>query len=163
MTTISERGQFPHVLLVEDNKGDATLISLAFRKAELHSKISTAESGEAAFAMLAGEGEYAQVPFPDIILLDLNLPRMHGLDFLKRIKGDPKLGMIPVIILSSSSAESDVAASYLAHASGFITKPISLDDYTDIVTSIGTYWFTVVQTLDTSEAPHDMRPARTGT
>ena len=163
MTTIAERGQFPHVLLVEDNKGDATLITLAFRKAEYPSKISTAETGEAALAMLAREGQYALAAAPDIILLDLNLPRMHGLEFLKRIKSDPRLALIPVIVLSSSDAESDMAASYLGHAAGFVTKPICLDDYDEIVATLGTYWFKIMQTVATDDIPDEGRPIRTGT
>ena len=163
MTTIAQRGQFPHVLLIEDNPGDATLISLAFKKAELRSKISIAQTGENGLAMLAGEGDQPQIPNPDIILLDLNLPRMHGLEFLKRVKNDPKLAVIPVIVLSSSDAESDVAASYLGHAVGFITKPIMLDDYDEVVAGISTYWFKLVQTLAADDIPSAARPVRTGT
>ncbi len=166
MTTIAERRQCPHVLVIEDNRGDATLIKLAFRKAEGDSTISLAESGEAALAMLAKEGEYALAEHPDIILLDLNLPRMDGFEFLRRLKSDPKLtpnlAMIPVIILSSSAADSDIAASYLGHAAGFITKPVILQDYDDIVAGIGDYWFKVVQTPANKDTLHTARHAKTG-
>ncbi len=155
MTTIAERSQFPQVLVVEDNPGDAILLRLAFKKAGNGSKLIIADTGEAALAMLSGEGDYGDLPSPDLILLDLNLPRMHGLDFLKRIKNDPKLAYIPVIVLSSSCAESDISASYLGHAVGFITKPISLDDYEEVVSSIAGYWFRTVQTLGANDIPID--------
>ena len=147
MTTIAERSPFPQVMVVEDNPGDAILLRLAFKKARNGSKIAIADTAETALAMLARQGDYCDLPLPDIILLDLNLPRMHGLEFLKRIKSDPKLACIPVIVLSSSCAESDISASYLGHAVGFITKPIGLDDYEEVVTGIANYWFRIVQTL----------------
>lgn len=163
MTSIAERGQFPHVLVIEDNPGDAVLIKLAFKKARLPGKTTIAGTGEIGLAILRGDGEYAKVRHPDIILLDLNLPQMHGLTFLKFVKSDPKTALIPVIVLSSSSAESDVIASYAGQASGFITKPISLDDYDEIVASISSYWFKLVQTPTTYDTSGDPQPARTGT
>jgi len=163
MTTIMERGQFPHVLLIEDNNGDAVLIKLAFKKALLPSKITVAGTGEIGLAMLRGLGEYANVRQPDIILLDLNLPQMHGLTFLNHVKNDPKTALIPVIILSSSSAENEVMAGYAGHASGFVTKPISLDDYDEVVASIGSYWFKLVQTPTTPDTVADAQVMRTGT
>lgn len=158
MTTIAERSPFPQVLVVEDNTGDVILLRLAFKRAGNGSKITVADTAETALAMLARQGDYCGSPLPDLILLDLNLPRMHGLEFLKRIKSDPKLARIPAIVLTSSCAESDIAASYLGHAVGFITKPIGLDDYEKVVNGIATYWFRTVQTLDANEAPVDRRP-----
>ncbi len=160
MTTIAERGQFAHVLLVEDNPGDATLTRLAFKRAGVQSKLTIAETGEIGLAILSVEGEHG---YPDLILLDLNLPRMHGLEFLKRVKNDPKMARIPVIVLSSSSAESDIAASYLGHAVGFITKPISLDDFEEVAAGISTYWFKIVQTPAANDTPDKAFPPRTGT
>lgn len=160
MTTIAERGQLPHVLLIEDNHGDATLTKLAFRKARLPSSITVAETGEIGLSILHQEGEYAGIRHPDIILLDLNLPQMHGLAFLKLAKSDPQTAAIPVIILSSSRAESEVTASYASQASGFITKPFSLDDYEDVAANIGAYWFKLVQTPTLNDTNDNIPQAR---
>ena len=146
MTTVAERSRFPQVLLVEDNRGDAVLVRMAFKRAKMPGHISVAGTAEIALSMLRLEGEHAEALRPDLVLLDLNLPYMHGLSFLRVVKAERGLAAIPVIILSSSSAEGDVTASYEGHANGFVTKPISLDDYDDVVTSIGDYWFKLVQT-----------------
>ena len=95
--------------------------------------------------ILRREGAYAFAPTPDLILLDLNLPFMHGHDFLTVVKDDPDLKRIPVIVLSSSAADSDIVASYDRHANGYITKPVSTDTYDDIVTKIESYWFSLMQ------------------
>ncbi len=108
MTTIAERGEFPHVLVVEDNQGDATLLKLAFKRAGLPGKITIAETGEIGLDILRGDSEQSP-SHPDIVLLDLNLPKMHGMAFLKAVKTDPQTAPIPVIILSSSSAETEIA------------------------------------------------------
>jgi len=162
MTTIAERGEFPHVLLVEDNQGDATLIKLAFKRAGLPGKITIAETGEIGLDILRGEGEHGRGRHPDIVLLDLNLPKMHGLAFLKLVKGDPQTAPIPVVILSSSSAEAEVIAGYACQASGFITKPFCLDDYEEVVSGIGAYWFKLVQTPATHDMSDNISPARAG-
>jgi len=161
MTTIAERGKFPHVLVVEDNQGDATLLKLAFKRTGLPGKITIAETGEIGLGILRGDGEHSQ-NHPDIVLLDLNLPKMHGMVFLKLVKTDPRTAAIPVIILSSSSAEAEVAAGYAGQASGFITKPFCLDDYEDVVSGIGAYWFKLVQTPAMHDGSDDVSPARAG-
>ena len=145
MTKVAERPRHARVLLVEDNHGDAVLTRRAFRRATLPNDITVAETGEQGLSILRGEGEHAGAPRPDIILLDLNLPYMHGQEFLSTVKGDPDLRRIPVIVLSSSSADSDVTACYDRHANGYITKPVTTDTYDDIVAKIEAYWFGLMQ------------------
>ncbi|MBW8880077.1 MAG: response regulator, partial [Asticcacaulis sp.] len=123
MTKLTERSRSAQVLLIEDNHGDAVLTRRAFRRSSLASDITVAETGEKGLSILRREGDYAEAPRPDIILLDLNLPHMHGQEFLSVVKGDPELRRIPVIVLSSSSADTDVAGCYDRHANGYITKP----------------------------------------
>ena len=146
MTTISERTQLPHVLLVDDNSGDARLMRMAFKKTDLHAHIIVAETAEIALAILRREGEYADTAHPDLILVDVNLPGINGPTFLKVIKADPVLRLIPALVFSSSNAESDLNESYRHYANGFITKPFSFDDYIDVAKHIVDYWFQFVQT-----------------
>jgi CheY-like chemotaxis protein len=145
MTKVTERSRAAQVLLIEDNRGDAVLTRRAFRRASLPNEITIAETGEAGLDILRRQGEHGEAPRPDIILLDLNLPHMHGQDFLKEVKSDPDLRQIPVIILSSSSADSDVAICYDRHANGYITKPVMNDTYDEIVSKIEQYWFGLMQ------------------
>ncbi len=152
MTKVAERPRHARVLLVEDNHGDAVLTRRAFRRATLPNDIVVAETAEQGLSILRGEGEHAETPRPDIILLDLNLPYMHGQDFLSTVKNDPALRRIPVIVLSSSSADSDVTACYDRHANGYITKPVTTDTYDDIVAKIEAYWFGLMQ-LPPDQAP----------
>lgn len=156
MTTLYERSRTARVLLIEDNRGDALLTKLAFKRAKMASDVTVAESGESGLSLLRGEGLHADKPRPDLILLDLNLPQMHGLDVLNRLKDDPDLRQIPVVVLSSSSADSDIGAAYARHANGFITKPLSLDDYDHVVSTIEDYWFNLVQVANSngSETAH---------
>ncbi len=154
MTKVSERVRSARVLLVEDNRGDAVLTRRAFKRASLPSEITVAETGEQGLSILRREGEHADAPRPDIILLDLNLPYMHGQEFLSVVKADPSLRRIPVIVLSSSSAESDVSTCYDRHANGYITKPVTTDTYDDIVSKIEQYWFNLMQ------LPSDMSPGQ---
>lgn len=146
MSTISERTRFPQILLIEDNRGDALLMKLAFRKAEIPGQVTVASSAEMGLGILRREPAYADQPCPDIILLDLNLPHMGGREFLGLVKADKLLRLIPVVVLSSSNAEKDLSASYNSYVNGFVVKPFSLDDYTDVVKSIEDYWFNLVQT-----------------
>ena len=145
MTKVTERSRAAQVLLIEDNRGDAVLTRRAFRRASLPNEITIAETGEVGLDILRRQGEHGEAPRPDIILLDLNLPHMHGQDFLKEVKSDPDLRQIPVIILSSSSADSDVAICYDRHANGYITKPVTNDTYDEIVSKIEQYWFGLMQ------------------
>ena len=145
MSKLTERARSAQVLLIEDNRGDAVLTRRAFKRAKMPSDIVVAETGEQGLSILRREGEHAQAVRPDLILLDLNLPSMHGQDFLATVKDDPKLRSIPVIILSSSSADNDVTACYDRHANGYITKPISSETFDDVITRIENYWFNLMQ------------------
>jgi len=153
MSRIADRARTAQVLLVEDNRGDAVLTRRAFKRANLVSDIVVAETGEKGLSILRREGEHAEAARPDLILLDLNLPYMHGQDFLQAVKEDPQLKRIPIIVLSSSSADMDVTASYDHHANGYITKPLDTETYDEIVTRIEQYWFTLMQ------LPPDQPPA----
>jgi CheY-like chemotaxis protein len=145
MTRLNERSRSAQVLLIEDNRGDAVLTRRAFRRSRIGNEITVAESGEKGLSILRREGEYSDAPRPDIILLDLNLPYMNGKDFLSKVKDDPALRRIPVIVLSSSSADSDIDAAYTRHASGYITKPVASDTYDNVVSRIESYWFELMQ------------------
>jgi CheY-like chemotaxis protein len=132
------------ILLVEDNFGDVLLTREAFRKAKLANHVSVAEDGEQAMAMLRREGEFGDQARPDLILLDLNLPRLDGGEVLGRIKQDPKLRDIPVVILSGSHAQMEIARSYALHANAHIVKPVNFQRLQDIVATIETFWFVMV-------------------
>ncbi len=152
MTKITERARSAQVLLIEDNRGDAVLTRRAFRRARIANEITVAETGEKGLSILRREGEFAGAARPDLILLDLNLPYMHGQDFLTQVKTDPDLKRIPVVVLSSSAAESDIIGSYNRHANGYITKPLTTDTYDDIVERLEQYWFGLVQLPPDQEA-----------
>ncbi len=162
MTTIAERTKFPQVLLIDDCRGDAILIRMAFKRAELPGNITVAATAEIGFKILRHEGQYADAPCPDLILLDLNLPQMRGSDFLTLAKADPVLRIIPVIVMSSSKAETDLLTTYKAYANGFITKPSLPSDYDRMVEIIEDYWFQLVQTPSTHQpVPPDSRDHET--
>ena len=145
MSKLIERARNAQVLLIEDNRGDAVLTRRAFKRAKIASDIVVAETGEQGLSILRREGEHADATRPDIILLDLNLPHMHGQDFLSTVKDDPDLRRIPIIILSSSSADSDVAGCYDRHANGYITKPISTETFDEVISRLEHYWFNLMQ------------------
>ena len=157
MTKITERARSAQVLLIEDNHGDAVLTRRAFRRARIANEITVAETGEKGLSILRREGEFAGAPRPDLILLDLNLPYMRGQDFLTQVKTDPDLKRIPVVVLSSSAAQSDVVGSYDRHANGYITKPLTTDTYDDIVERLEQYWFGLMQ-LPPDQAPGRLAP-----
>ena len=129
------------VLLIEDNEGDAYLTRKAFEMADMRSRIQVAEDGEQAMEILQRKGEYRNAAVPDLILLDMNLPRQTGLDILKSIKSDVRFCKIPVIVLSSSRAESDVQSSYAMHGNGYILKPHGIRRLSEVVKAIETFWF----------------------
>lgn len=133
------------ILLVEDNPGDVRLTEEALKDAKVHTLLNVAKDGVEALSFLRKTGKYADAPMPDIILLDLNLPRMNGLEVLKEIKDDEKLRLIPVVVITSSKAEEDVAKSYHLHANCYITKPIDFSQFIVMVQSIETFWFTIVR------------------
>jgi CheY-like chemotaxis protein len=133
------------VLLVEDNPGDVRLTREALKEGKVHNNLHVAPDGVEALAFLRREGKYADAVRPDLILLDLNLPRKSGREVLEEVKGDPALRNIPVVILTSSQAEQDIARAYDLHANCYITKPVDLDQFITVVKSIEDFWFTVVK------------------
>jgi CheY-like chemotaxis protein len=133
------------ILLVEDNPGDARLTREALQLSKVRNALHHARDGEEALQFLRREGRFAAAPTPDMILLDLNLPRRDGREVLEEIKADPKLMHIPVVILTSSQAEEDILRSYRLHANCFITKPVDLEQLTRVVQGIEQFWFTLVR------------------
>jgi CheY-like chemotaxis protein len=133
------------ILLVEDNPGDARLTREALQFSKVRNALHHARDGEEALEFLRREGRFANAPTPDMILLDLNLPRKDGREVLEVIKADPKLMHIPVVILTSSQAEEDILRSYRLHANCFITKPVDLEQLTRVVQGIEQFWFTLVR------------------
>jgi two-component system response regulator len=133
------------ILLVEDNPGDARLTAIALERSKIIVNLNVVTDGGKAMAYLNREGEYAKVPWPDLILLDLNLPIMDGREVLADIKSNPKLKHIPVVVLTTSDAEEDIVKTYALHANCFITKPVDLNQFIKVVSSIENFWFTVVK------------------
>ncbi|ODN68723.1 response regulator [Methylobrevis pamukkalensis] len=129
------------ILLVEDNPGDVVLTMEAFRLAGIQSRMHTAEDGEKAIAFLDRIGTDRDTPCPDLVLLDLNLPRVNGKDVLAHIKQHPALRRIPVIVLTSSDRPEDIAESYDRHANSYIIKPMEMRRFVYIVTKIDEFWF----------------------
>jgi chemotaxis family two-component system response regulator Rcp1 len=133
------------ILLVEDNLADVELTQEALAEGKLLLNLSVAEDGVEALRFLRREAPYADAPRPDVILLDLNLPRMDGRELLSHIKSDPKLLMIPVVVLTTSRAHEDIVRSYNLHANCFITKPVDLGKFLEVVQLIETFWLTIVK------------------
>jgi CheY-like chemotaxis protein len=131
----------PRILLVEDNSGDEFLILDAFEQASYPHQIEVARDGEAAIERLEPKSAGAGADLPDLVLLDLNLPRLDGRDVLKAIKTHAELRHIPVLMLTTSSAPRDVQDCYDLHANAFLTKPFRVEEYENIVESIGAFWF----------------------
>jgi two-component system, chemotaxis family, response regulator Rcp1 len=133
------------VLLVEDSPGDVRLTREALKDAKVHISLHVATDGIEAMAYLERTGMYISAPRPDLILLDLNLPRKDGREVLKEIKESPRLRTIPVVILTTSSSDADVLHSYQLHANCYISKPVDLDGFLKVVQSIDNFWLTVVK------------------
>jgi chemotaxis family two-component system response regulator Rcp1 len=133
------------ILLVEDNEGDARLAKEAMRDSKIRNTLHHVSDGEEAMAFLRKEGQYAKAPRPDLVLLDLNLPKKDGRQVLAEIKNDDELKRIPVVILTVSSAEEDILKSYNLHANCFITKPIDLSQFMKVVRSVEDFWLTIVK------------------
>jgi two-component system, chemotaxis family, response regulator Rcp1 len=132
------------ILLVEDNPGDADLAREALEGSKLHNKLFVVGDGEAAMDFLNRSGAYVAVPRPDLILLDLNLPRKDGREVLADIKAHKDLKRIPVVILTTSQSEEDILKSYNLHANCYITKPIDLNQFIRVVRSIEDFWLSIV-------------------
>jgi CheY-like chemotaxis protein len=133
------------VLLVEDDPGDVLMTREAFTDFKVHNRLHVATNGVDAMAFLRREGEHADAPTPDLILLDLNLPRMDGREVLAAIKGDEVLRQIPVVVLTTSDAEEDVVRSYSLHANAYVTKPVDFERFIEVVRQIDEFFVTVVR------------------
>ena len=133
------------ILLVEDNLGDVRLTEEAFKEARFLNHLGVVGDGVDALAYLRRERQYAAAPRPDIILLDLNLPRKDGREVLAEIKEDETLRTIPVVVLTTSQAEQDILRSYGLHANCYVTKPVDLDQFITVIKSIDDFWLGVVQ------------------
>ncbi len=142
--TMKQKGRPAEILLVEDNKGDVVLTKEAFKTSKIKNHISVANDGEMALQMLRREAPYEDASLPDIILLDLNLPKVDGREVLEAIKEDDELRRIPVIILTSSQADMDIIKSYDLHANAYIAKPMDLQSFERIVVALEHFWFEVV-------------------
>lgn len=132
------------ILLMEDNEGDVFLTKKAFESARIINNITVAPDGEAGMDILRRKGKYAEFPNPDIILLDINMPKKDGKQVLEEIKNDPRLRRIPVVILTSSHADQDILKTYDLHANSYIIKPGSLEKFYGLVTAIENFWFNAV-------------------
>ncbi len=132
------------ILLVEDNPGDARLTQEALHEGKIRNNLHHARDGVEALAFLKREGEFAKAPKPDLVLLDLNLPRKDGREVLAEMKQDPRLRTIPVVVLTTSEAENDIVRSYELHANCYITKPVGLEQFISIVREIESFWLAVV-------------------
>ena len=138
---VNKNGEKPVViLLVEDNPGDVWLIKEILHENDFLNKLYVVGNGEDAIDFLHKRNKFSKAPLPDLVLLDLNLPRKDGRDVLSEIKTDPELCDIPVIVLTSSGAEQDMLKSYECHANCYITKPINLDEFVKVIKSIKDFW-----------------------
>ena len=133
------------ILMVEDNPGDVRLAQEALRDAKLRNHLNSVKDGVEALAFLRRDGSYSAAPRPDLILLDLNLPRKDGREVLAAIKDDPDLRRIPVVVLTTSSDERDVLEAYDLHANCYVVKPVDLEQFITIVKSIEDFWFEIVK------------------
>ena len=134
-----------HILLVEDNEGDIWLTLEALHQAKINNNVSVVRDGEEALSFLNKQGKHFGALAPDLILLDINLPKIDGKEVLANIKNDDLLKQIPVVMLTTSSAEKDILESYKSHANCYITKPVDLDQFIQVVDTIKNFWLTTVQ------------------
>lgn len=138
-------GRDAEFLLVEDNPGDVRLTCEALTESKVKNNLSIVGDGMEAMAFLRREGKYADAPRPDVILLDLNLPKKNGIEVLEEIKADPGLKRIPVVIITSSEAEQDILKTYDLHVNCYVNKPVDLEQFIKVVRSIETFWLTIVK------------------
>lgn len=141
---MTHNSQSADILLVEDNEDDVFLTKMAFEDSAFESSLNVVSDGEKALDYLYRRGTYADRSRPDLILLDINLPKLNGLQILERIKADAELSLIPVVMLTSSRADRDVLESYRHHANSYISKPSEFSGLVDIVTAIRKFWFSSV-------------------
>jgi two-component system response regulator len=144
MSNVLARSRPAEILLVEDNENDVELTRIAFSRARFAVNLHHVPNGEVCMEFLHQQGAYADAPLPDLILLDLNMPRMGGREVLEEIVKDEKLRHLPVVILTTSDADEDVLEAYKLRCSSYIVKPVDFDNFLKAVQSIGDYWFTLV-------------------
>ena len=133
------------ILLVEDNPGDVRLTQEAIREAKIRNKLNVVNDGEQAVAYVRRQGDYSDQPRPDLILLDLNLPKKDGREVLQELKSDRDLHRIPVVVLTSSAAEQDILRTYDLYANAYVTKPVDLEQFMHVVSSIQDFWLNIVK------------------
>ena len=133
-----------HILLVEDNEGDIFLVTEALEEGKIVNKISVTKDGKEAIDFLEKKGKYQNADRPDLILLDINLPKKNGFEVLEHIKAQKNLKQIPVLMLTTSSSEKDISMSYKNHANCFITKPVDVENFLKVVYSIENFWISIV-------------------
>lgn len=134
-----------HILLIEDNPADVELTRQCFRESRIPNEVHAAHNADEAFAFLRHTGPFANAPCPDLVLLDLNLPGIDGREILAGIKRDPELQMIPVVVLTTSDADSDVREAYRLQANSYLRKPVDLDEFLELADVVCTYWFRTVK------------------
>ena len=145
MNTTLAQTRPAEILLVEDNENDVILTRLAFKQAKLAVRLHHVQDGEQCMAFLYKQGQYAAAPTPDIILLDLNMPRMDGREVLAAISGDENLRHLPVVILTTSSAEQEILKMYKLRCSSYIIKPVDFEQFVRVIRLFSDYWLTVVE------------------
>ncbi|GHG43415.1 two-component system response regulator [Flavimobilis marinus] len=145
MSEMIKQQQMVDVLLVEDDPGDVLMTREAFEDYKIANRLSVVSDGVSALEFVRKQGEYADAPTPDLILLDLNLPRMDGREVLAALKDDPELRSIPVVVLTTSEAEEDILRSYSLYANAYVTKPVDFDRFINVVRSIDEFFVSVVR------------------
>jgi two-component system response regulator len=142
---MSDAARPVRILLVEDSPGDVNLTREALRRAKVANELEVVGDGVEAMEYLRGEGAYQDQPPPDLILLDLNLPRMDGREVLAAVKSDPQLKHIPVIVLTTSTAEADILASYQLHANAYVSKPVAFEEFLGALQQFEGFWLQLVR------------------
>lgn len=133
------------ILLAEDSEADADLVREALEENRFYTQLHHVRDGEECMAYLRGEGSFADAPAPDLLLLDLNMPRKDGREVLAEVKGDADLSWLPVVVLTTSAAESDLVDSYTHHANAFLTKPVDFEEFMELIRRLGDFWLTAVR------------------
>ena len=139
------KGREIHILLVEDNEGDIVLAKEALKEARIKNRITVMTDGEKALQYLFKENGFHNATHPDLILLDVNLPKVNGMEVLERIKSDPALKIIPVVMLTTSTSEKDVMRAYKSYVNCYINKPIDLEEFIRVIKTIESFWLNVVK------------------
>ncbi len=142
---LKEHSRPAEILLVEDNPGDVELIQEALQSGKVLNRISIAEDGEVAISFLHREKGYENAPRPDLVLLDLNIPKRNGFEVLAEIRNNSDLSHVPIVILTSSQADRDIVRSYSLHANCFVSKPVDVDEFLSVVRSTGEFWLNIVK------------------